>query len=88
MKRIDKSMAESILSQANESRNMVNDEIGTSIENVLRGSHKTYKYVLVTALLAKSVNEEIDALSLQAGDDSEGAYDARSLCHNVIVPFE
>ena len=43
-------MAESILSQANESRNMVNDEIGTSIENVLRGSHKTYKYVLVTAL--------------------------------------
>lgn len=88
MKRIDKSMAESILSQANENRNMVKDEIGTSIENVLRGSHKTYKYVLVTALLAKSVNEEIDALSLQAGDDSEGAYDARSLCHSVIVPFE
>ena len=38
--------------------------------------------------MAKAVNKEIDALSLQAGDESDGAYDARSLCHKVLVPFE
>ena len=65
-----------------------NDPIGVSIDFILKGSHKTYRYVLVTALLAKSVNKDVDILSLQAKDSSVGAYDARSLCHKVIVPFE
>lgn len=43
---------------------------------------------MVTALLAKSTNKDVDILSLQAKDNSVGAYDARSLCHKVIVPFE
>jgi SacI restriction endonuclease len=29
-----------------------------------------------------------NALALQAGADVEGAYDARSLCHGVVVPIE
>lgn len=66
----------------------LDDEIAKNIDWVIRGTHKTYKYVLVNALLAKAVNEHIDALSLQAGDESSGAYDARSLCHSVLVPFE
>lgn len=85
---VNKTIAKDILMKAMETAVLVDDNIGNSITAVLRGTHKTYKYVLFTALLAKATNENVDALSLQAGDDSEGAYDARSLCHSVVVPFE
>lgn len=66
----------------------VNDSTGKKISEILKGTHKTYRYVLVTALLAKATNEDVDILSLQKGDGSNGKYDARSLCHKVVVPFE
>ena len=88
MRRIETEAAQKVLLRAKKNRKKVKDTTGELIEKVLRGSHKTYRYILITALLAKSTNADIDALSLQAGDDSEGAYDARSLCHKVIVPFE
>ena len=58
------------------------------IEGVLRGSHKTYKYILVTALIAKATDPSKNALSLQAQSSLEGAYDARSVCHKYVVPFD
>lgn len=64
------------------------DALGRCIEHVLRGTHKTYRYILVTALLAKATCEEVNPLSLQRGDGEGGKYDARSLCHKVLVPFE
>lgn len=88
MKRVIREDAIKILNEANKRPQKKDDKIGELIDAILNGSHKTYKYILVTALLAKSTNEEIDILSLQAKDDSDGAYDARSLCHHVIVPFE
>lgn len=66
----------------------LNDEIALIINSILSGTHKTYRYILVNALLAKSTNCNIDALSLQKGDGKGGKFDARSLCHKVIVPFE
>lgn len=48
----------------------------------------TYRYILLTALTAKATNESIDILSLQAGDASDGAYDARSLCSRVVYKFQ
>jgi hypothetical protein len=39
-------------------------------------------------LLGKATEQNVNPLALQAKADLEGAYDARSLCHNVIVPFE
>ncbi len=63
-------------------------QIEESIDLVLESDHKTFKYILFTALLAKATDESIDILSLQKSDASPGAYDARSLCHKVIVPFE
>lgn len=86
--KIDENMAENILNKVKTSAQKQNDKIGSAIDKILRGSHKTYRYVLVTALLAKSTDNKADMLSLQAGDSSDGAYDARSLCHHVIVPFE
>lgn len=88
MQKVDKDKAEKVLLRANENPVYQDDEIGISIDSILRGHHKTYRYVLVTALLAKSINCNVDILSLQAKDNSDGAYDARSLCHKVIVPFE
>ena len=64
------------------------DDIIALLRKVIFGSHKTYKYVLVTNLLAKAVNPNANALCLQAGAPINGAFDSRSLCHKVLVPFE
>lgn len=40
--------------------------------DIYKGNHKTYKYILFTALLAKTAfKESIDALSLQEGEGLE-----------------
>lgn len=85
---VEKEQAEKVIRDLFKNPVHLDDEISKDIDWVIRGTHKTYKYVLVNALLAKAVNESIDPLSLQAGDESSGAYDARSLCHEVLVPFE
>ena len=58
------------------------------IADVMLGSHLTYRYVLLTNLLAKATNGAANALALQAGADLEGAFDSRSLCHKVLVDFD
>jgi hypothetical protein len=58
------------------------------IRVIIQGKHLTFRYLLMTALLGKATNPQINALSLQAGAEIEGAYDARSLCHQVVVPLE
>ena len=58
------------------------------IDYVIDNTHLTYKYVLFTALLFKSTDESINALCLQKQSTLPGAYDARTVCHKVIVPFE
>lgn len=59
-----------------------------AVDKIIHGTHKTYRYILFTALLAKAINASLNPLALQAGAPINGAYDARSLCHTVIVPFE
>jgi len=58
------------------------------IKDCLISNTKTYHYVLPTQLLAKAVSPELDAHSLQAAYDAPGAFDARTLAHKVIVPFD
>ncbi|GHV05342.1 hypothetical protein FACS1894217_02060 [Clostridia bacterium] len=58
------------------------------IDFVLDNTHLTYKYILVTALAAKATDASVNPLTLQAGSTLPGAYDARSVCHGVIVKFE
>ena len=88
MATVDIKTAALILESALTEATPVNDEIASIISSVLRGSHKTYRYILVNALLAKATNQKIDVLSLQKGDGKGGKFDARTLCHKVIVPFE
>lgn len=49
---------------------------------------KSFKYLLVTGVLAKAVQPNVHPRAIQVGSSLPGAYDARSLCHKVIVPFE
>jgi hypothetical protein len=49
---------------------------------------KSYRYVLLTQLLAKIAEPSLDSRSLMMRSDLDGAFDPRSLCKNVIVPFD
>jgi hypothetical protein len=57
------------------------------IQEVMNGQ-VTFKYIMVTGLLGKLTNPNVHPRSLQAGSSLPGAYDARSLCHQVVVGFE
>ena len=56
-------------------------------EILMVSNHKTYKYVCINGLLGK-VWGNFNPLVLQAGSGLPRAWDARSLCHKVLVPFE
>jgi len=63
--------------------------ISEQIDTVLGGSGcLTYQYVLLTALAARAANPSVDMLSLQVEDQSVGAYAPRTLCSNVVYPFQ
>lgn len=90
---VDRGVAEQLLREAiaiaqDDSREISAMEWDIEIRTIIQGTHLTFRYILVTGLLGKATNPSINALALQAGADVEGAYDARSLCHGVIVPLE
>lgn len=61
------------------------------LNEILNGNNLTFVYMLFTALLAKATDEKIDPLILQIGGEARHnliPYDARSLCHKIVVPFE
>lgn len=58
------------------------------IDEILDNTHLTFKYILFTAILSKATDSAINPLALQAKSTLPGAYDARTICHKVIVPFE
>ena len=58
------------------------------IEQVLGATDVTFKYILITGYLAKYINPSVHARALQVGSKLSEAYDARSLCHKVVVGFE
>ncbi len=59
-----------------------------AIKRCINSKTKTYRYVLPTQLLAKVKDPSIDCRSIQVASGIQGAFDARSLCHKVIVPFD
>jgi hypothetical protein len=63
-------------------------ELISLIRESLRSQALTYHYVLPTQLLAKCVDSNLDVHALQAGYGVEGSFDARTIAHDVIVPFD
>jgi hypothetical protein len=62
--------------------------MATAIDAVMGASDVTFKYILVTAFVAKIVDRRIHARALQTSCDLVQSYDARSVCHKAVVPFE
>lgn len=62
--------------------------IKADIRGCLTSNTKSYRYVLPTQLLSKTVDHNLDSRSLQAAYQGKGAFDARTIAHKVIVPFD
>lgn len=63
-------------------------ELTELIRACLTSKIKSYHYVLPTQLLAKAVSPDLDAHSLMAAYEYAGSFDARTIAHEVIVPFD
>ena len=58
------------------------------IRSSINSKTKTYRYVLPTQLLAKCVDSDLDCRCVQKKRGGPGAFDARPVAHDVIVPFD
>jgi len=58
------------------------------ISSIIRGKTVSYRYALLTQLLAKVVDPNVNALVLQKSAKTSGAFDARSFCKETVVKFE
>ena len=58
------------------------------IRDCLRSPSLSYHYVLPTQLLAKAVDMSLDAHAIQVSYGGAGAFDARTIAHGIIVPFD
>jgi hypothetical protein len=54
----------------------------------INSATKSYRYVLPTHLCAKLGDSTLDCRSIQKNSGLPGAFDARSLCDAIIVPFD
>ncbi len=66
----------------------VSENIRRFIKACLTSATKSYHYVLPTQILAKCVNSSLDSHSLMTAYGKPGAFDARTIAHDVIVPFD
>jgi hypothetical protein len=58
------------------------------ISSIIRGKTVSYRYALLTQLLAKVVDPNVNALVLQKSAKTSGAFDARSFCKETVIKFE
>lgn len=66
----------------------LSDELQEAIIRSVNCKTKTYRYVLPTQILAKVADSSLDSRCLQASRGGAGAFDARTVAHKVIVPFD
>jgi len=71
----------------NTSSKSIEDSILNCIKASINSPIKTYRYVLPTQLIAKLANPRLNSKCIQAGRGGRGAFDARTIAHKVIVPF-
>jgi hypothetical protein len=63
-------------------------ELERIINELVNARTKALRYAALTQILAKATEHGLNCLALQAGARFKGAFDARSLCRQVVVPFE
>jgi hypothetical protein len=63
-------------------------EVRRIINELMNARTKAFRYAALNQILAKSTEHDINCFALQAGADLKGAFDARSLCKQVVAPFD
>jgi len=97
-KEVDHDEAESLLRETwqeivdSEGSSYVDEEIiRQDLKEVLHAEKygtRTFKYILVTNVLAKAVNSDIHALALQDQSDLEGSFNSGGLATDVVTDWE
>jgi SacI-like restriction endonuclease len=59
-----------------------------AIKESINSATKTYRYVLPTQVVSKLADPSLDSRSIQAARGKPGSFDARSIAHKVLVPFD
>lgn len=79
----------SLLAQAGKLPDTVSERgLRKSIERSINSKIKTYRYVLPTQVVSKLADPSLDCTCVQASRSGAGAFDARTIAHGVIVPFD
>ena len=77
------------LATAGSLKDFLHDEqLRESVRRVVASATKSYRYVLPTQLIAKLADSDLDCCCLQASRGGPGAFDARTVAHKVVVPFD
>lgn len=63
-------------------------DIVKAISTVIEGKRKTYRYMMFVGLLVAATDKKLHPRCLQMESGCEGAYDPRSLCKDIVAPFE
>lgn len=69
-------------------RPLADPKLAKAIRGSIRSKTKTYRYVLPTQLVAKLADGSLDCRCLQSKRGGKGAFDARTVAHAVVVPFD
>gem|GEM_PF-908263 len=62
--------------------------IEKNIRLLVNANTKAFRYAVLTQIVAKVVVPDLNCLALQKRANVKGAFDARSFCKKVVVPFE
>lgn len=63
-------------------------ELKDAIRDLVNASTKAFRYAVLNQILAKAAQHDLNCLALQKSAGLSGSFDARSLCKQVVVPFE
>jgi len=63
-------------------------ELREKIKRLISSKTKSFRYCVLTQVIAKVTNPSINCLSLQAKAPLPGAFDARSFCKKTVVQIE
>lgn len=78
-----------VLATAGRLKDFLHDEqLREGVRRVIASTTKSYRYVLPTQLIAKLADPDLDCRCLQASRGGPGAFDARTVAHKVVVPFD
>lgn len=77
-----------ICSDSNKVETITEPQILNAIRESINSKTLSYRYVLPTQVIAKLADNTLDCRCIQVRWRREGAFDARSICAKVIVPFD